>query len=399
MGRDGAVPFPSSRLTRALAVSAAGAVVAGVALVAVASQAAAVGTRYAGTPVGSLELRPASGNNLTAIDYTTSAPCPGGSSFETRVYGFGLPDDGQIVTSRTKANFSTSSRITSAFSHSFQFFAERNNTTLQGTYDVVLRCTDDLGGPNRGEFLQLVDFSSPTAYTARTGTQTPAPTASASTSTSASATATSSAACQTPTVRIGTPIINATGLAQVTIVGARPGSQVELQGYSQDHFSTANFDNDATPVDRAGTADSSGTLSINDLRPPSNTRLRARQVGCSYGSSSVINVRATQTLVVSRVGARAFVISGGSIPARPGGLIISLYRINGTACAAGVEPRNCPGEVQVGQGRADQSSGKYSIRVIFPAADAGKTVRLVVKTGQDAQNAPGRSNVRNLPIN
>ncbi len=236
-----------------------------------------------------------------------------------------------------------------------------------------------------------------------TPTQSPTPTATASPSTSA--TMSPSPVCTTTSgnlaVTINTPTINATGLASVTVSGARAGSTVELQGYSQNHFGTANFANDTTPVDRTAVADGNGTATFNDLRPASNTRVRAKERGCAFADGAlgaVINVRATETLQVTRSGSLKYVVTGSSIPARPGGLIVSLYRINGQACAAGVEPRNCPGEVFIGQGRADQTTGKYRIDLTFPASDANSRVKLVVKTGQDAQNAPGRSNVRDLAV-
>ena len=200
-------------------------------------------------------------------------------------------------------------------------------------------------------------------------------------------------------MRVNTPTINATGLASVTVSGAGANRPIELQGYSQDHYGKQNFDNDPTPVDRTATADENGTATFSDLRPASNTRLRARQVGCTYnGNTDVINVRAQETLEVKRTGSLKYTFSGKSIPARPGGLIISLYRITGNACAAGVEPRSCPGETFIGQGRADANNGQYSIPITFKSSDRNTRDDFVVKTGQDAQNAPGRSNARNLSI-
>ncbi|MEO6203866.1 MAG: hypothetical protein ABIO67_00550 [Mycobacteriales bacterium] len=232
----------------------------------------------------------------------------------------------------------------------------------------------------------------------------PPETASASASASASppASATTAATprvepdCLPISVRVNTPVINATGLASVTAVGATPGSDVELQGYSQNHFGTATFANDPTPVDRVGTADGSGSVTFNDLRPPSNTRLHARQVGCAYGSSDVVAVRTQLTLFVQQRAPRTYEISGGSIPARDGGLIVSLYRIDGAQCAAGLEPRACSSEVFLGQGRADGRTGRFSIRLVVGPGVVGPRMWLVLKTGQDAQNLPGRSNARSL---
>ena len=159
-----------------------------------------------------------------------------------------------------------------------------------------------------------------------------------------------------------------------------------------------NFDNDKTPVDRLGSTDATGSITFTNLRLASNTRVRARQVGCSYGGSAVISVRALQTLAVKRIATRQYVFSGSSIPARPGGLIISLYRIVGAPCAAGVDSKSCPGERLVGQNRANATTGRYSITLTLPARDANSRGKFVVKTGRDAQNQPGRTNVRSLAI-
>ena len=234
-------------------------------------------------------------------------------------------------------------------------------------------------------------------------------TATASPSPSSSATATASASpspqgCpgKALTVKVNTPTINATGNASVTVTGATPTATIELQGYSQNHYGTANFDNDPTPVDRTAKADSNGSYTFNDLKPASNTRVRARQQGCTYGNSAVIEVRAQETLAVKRIGTRKYTFSGRSIPARPGGLIISLYRIVGAACGPGVEPSKCPGEKFVGQARAAAlgapNQGLYSITITFPSSDNNVRDEFVVKTGRDAQNAPGRSNARSLLI-
>jgi len=169
----------------------------------------------------------------------------------------------------------------------------------------------------------------------------------------------------------------------VTITSAPAGATIEVQGYSQNHYLTANFNNDPTPIDRVVTAGSDGSVTINDLRPASNTRLRARVRGCTFtGLGSVINVRTQLTLAANKTGVRTVVISGHSTPARPGGLIVGIYR-DGTL---------------IGQSRASESSGNYSVTLHFPASDQGKRVNLTARTGQDAQNAPGISNVRSLLI-
>jgi len=243
---------------------------------------------------------------------------------------------------------------------------------------------------------------SPSASASPSPSTSPSATPTATTSPSASPSASPSPSCGMPTVRVNTTTVNATGLASVTVTNAPAGSTVELQGYSQDHFGSVNFGNDPTPVDRTGVADANGTVTFDDLRPASNTRLRARVAGCAYGTNSgLINVRATETLKVTRTGTLTYRFSGQSIPARPGGLVVSLYKVVGQTCAAGVEPASCPGEVFLGQSRAIAAgaagAGGYSMTVRFDRGDAGRH-SFVVKTGRDAQNAPGRSNVRSLLI-
>jgi hypothetical protein len=265
-----------------------------------------------------------------------------------------------------------------------------------GAKDVQVKLTDGKTSNTCTGCLNVVSTATPTPTP--TGTRSP----------SATPTSTISPSPQgcpgTPVrVRVNTKTINATGQASVTVTGATPSATIELQGYSQNHEGTASFANDPTPVDRVGKADANGSITFNDLRPASNTRVRARQQGCTFGNSDVIEVRAQETLAVKRTGTRSYTFSGRSIPARPGGLIISLYRIVGTACAAGVEPSKCPGEKFIGQGRAvslgSPGEGLYSIRITFPAADQNVRDEFVVKTGRDAQNAPGRSNARSLLIN
>jgi hypothetical protein len=186
----------------------------------------------------------------------------------------------------------------------------------------------------------------------------------------------------------------------VTVSGARAGQTIVLQGYSQNHFGTASFANDSTPVDRSGIADSNGAHTFSDLRPPSNSRFRARVEGCSFASdfpTALLTVRTTLTLRVTRVEKRTYRFSGHAYPARTGGLIVSIYRVIGTACAAGVAPRSCPGEVLISQDRADAVTGQWVRKLVFDKNTPAR-IRLVLKTGQDSQNAPGRSNARDVSV-
>jgi hypothetical protein len=98
----------------------------------------------------------------------------------------------------------------------------------------------------------------------------------------------------------------------------------------------------------------------------------------------VINVRTTLTLDVVRNGTRDYTFSGDSLPARRGGLIVSLYRVTSSGS-----------QVLTAQTRADATTGRYRIDRRF--SGSGR-FGFVVRTGQDLQNAPGASNVRSLLV-
>ena len=383
---------------RSLALATAGVATAGVALVTVAAPAAAVGARYSGNPVGSLDIRPANGTNQSAIDYTSSAPCPAGTSFETRLFGFGMPDAGEIVTSRTTAGFSTTGPVSSSFSNTPQFFADKNSTTLQGSYDVVLRCTDRFGDASRGDFLRIITFTSPTAYRTEPVTgpspspspsaaasPSPSPSASSSPTASASPTVTMSSSppppsgapseCAVPaSVSLGRQTIVATGATGAT-VRATPGRVVKLFAYSQPSTSFREV--------RSTTLDSSGSITY-QLKPATNTKLYAQQVGCDPSGSVVLNVRTLLSLKVVRNGVRNYTFDGIALPARRGGLIVSLYRVRADGR-----------QVLTSQTRASATDGAYRINRRF--LGTGR-FGFVVRTGQDLQNAPGSSNVRSLLV-
>jgi hypothetical protein len=227
------------------------------------------------------------------------------------------------------------------------------------------------------------------------------PTASASPTPSPTATPSQLPASTLPClgVHVATPTIDATGVSSVSVTGARPGDSIQIQGYSQNHDGTASFANDPTPVD-AGEgsargqrllADESGSLIFSGFRPASNTRYRARVVGGDYcGATAVQSVAAHQSLNVVRRGVRTYTFSGISLPARPGGLIVSLYVVRGTT------------EVLVAQARAsvglsDGSRATYAMTLTFSSRYAARET-FVVKTGRDAQNVAGRSNLRTVAI-
>ncbi|MEX2291941.1 MAG: PA domain-containing protein [Mycobacteriales bacterium] len=208
----------------------------------------------------------------------------------------------------------------------------------------------------------------------------PAPSASATptpTSTPHGDPAPSPLPCATTTTTLQTSTIVATGSAEVTVRTAA-GSAVELWAYTRPSSTFQRV--------RTGTADADG-LARFTVRPPANTRLYGVQPGCDIdvaGQSVVLNVRTALSLFVQRNGTRDYTFTGDSLPARRGGLIVSLYRVT-------TDGR----QVLTAQTRADAANGQWRIDRRFTGTGR---FGFVVRTGQDLQNAPGSSNVRSLLV-
>jgi adhesin/invasin len=192
----------------------------------------------------------------------------------------------------------------------------------------------------------------------------------ASPSPSPSSTSSPSPTCTTASTLLSTAFIYAMETANVTVTAAR-GSTVDLYAYTRPTTTYA--------VVRSGVVAANGTISWG-IRPPRNTRLYAQQRGCPAGNQVVLGVRTTLSLSAVRNGTRNYTFSGDSLPARPGGLIVSLYRID-------------PSGVQTltSQVRASATTGEWILTRQFTGT--GK-FGFVVRTGADLQNAPGSSRVR-----
>lgn len=183
------------------------------------------------------------------------------------------------------------------------------------------------------------------------------------------------AGCAAPlAVRLdGTPL-QAGGSEPVEVHGP-PGTDVQLHAYSRPSTTFR--------LVREGRTDAAGVARF-DLRPPTNTRLYAQQPGCPAGASVVLDVRTTLSIAAQRLGVRDYAFSGDSLPARPGGLIVSLYRVT-----------DAGEQVLTAQARADASDGEWSLRRVFTGSGR---FGFVVRTGQDLQNAPGSSRVRSTLV-
>jgi hypothetical protein len=181
----------------------------------------------------------------------------------------------------------------------------------------------------------------------------------------------STAGCGDPaTVRLEPTVITAGQRATVHVqAGAQQG--VELWAYTRPSTAYRQV--------RTGRTDAAGEATFTVL-PAANTRLYAVASGCAPGPSAVLGVRTALSIDATRVGRLTYVFSGDSTPARPGGLVVSLYRVT-------AEGR----QVLTAQTRADGQTGQWSIRRVFSGTG---TFGFVVRTGADLQNAPGTSRVR-----
>jgi hypothetical protein len=175
--------------------------------------------------------------------------------------------------------------------------------------------------------------------------------------------------------------IIATGSATVT-VREIPHTVVDLFGYTRPSTEYRLVRSERTNADGIATF---------TIRPPANTRLKAaqREEDCTdpvFGTepSVVLNVRTALTLTAERNGVRDYTFAGDSLPARPGGLIVSLYRVTDSGR-----------QVLTAQARADAQNGEWTINRRF--AGTGR-FGFVARTGQDLQNAPGVSNTRSTLV-
>jgi hypothetical protein len=176
------------------------------------------------------------------------------------------------------------------------------------------------------------------------------------------------------TLELAKTAIVATGSTAVT-VHAPPNSVVDLFAYSRPSTTFT--------VARTATVGSTGVVTWT-VAPLTNTRLYAATHGGAPTPQTVLNVATALSLSAAKTGTRTYVFSGRSIPARTGGLIVSLYR-----SADGVH------QILTAQTRADAKTGNWSLTRAFSGVGQ---FSFVVRTGTDLQNAAGTSNARSVRI-
>jgi hypothetical protein len=166
----------------------------------------------------------------------------------------------------------------------------------------------------------------------------------------------------------------ATQAAAVT-VHAPANTVVDLYAYSRPSTTFA--------IVRSATVGATGAITWS-VSPLTNTRLYAQTRGGIATPQVVLGVAPALSLSAARTAARTYVFSGRGIPARTGGLIISLYRITDTTH-----------QVLTAQTRADAKTGNWSLTRVFSGTGP---FTFVVRTGSDVQNIAGRSNERSVRI-
>jgi hypothetical protein len=206
------------------------------------------------------------------------------------------------------------------------------------------------------------------------------------------------------------PVVNATALVTVTVTGAPAGSQVALEAYQQNHYGTATFANAGNT--RTATADANGAATF-QVRFSSNARIRARLANCAFTSNAgfdkgvnangnVLYVRTVLTFTVTRTGVKTYSISGDSLPARPGGLVVNV-NCTDQRCKTAFQGRPNPNGIVL-QLRANQATGEFGPGDLHFGSNwkVGERATLYAVTGDpatgagDAQNVAGRSNNRSL---
>jgi hypothetical protein len=118
-------------------------------------------------PIGQILIVPGDSSDLAAIRIRTSGGCPEkADAYYARLFGHGFPADGLLATPNTSAGLSHTAGFDVYFAQTMKDFAQDNNTTLTGRYDVVVYCIDSFTINSFGEFTGSLEFSAPDRYVA-----------------------------------------------------------------------------------------------------------------------------------------------------------------------------------------------------------------------------------------
>jgi hypothetical protein len=97
----------------------------------------------------------------------TSGGCPAAAdAYYAVLRGKGFPPDGQIITATTDVGLSHTAGFDVYLAETLRDFAADNKTTLQGKYEVSVRCIESFSQTSHGQFTASLEFNSPTKYAA-----------------------------------------------------------------------------------------------------------------------------------------------------------------------------------------------------------------------------------------
>lgn len=112
--------------------------------------------------LGGIDVVPTKGNAETLVSVVTERGCQEPAARVSAVLtGPGLPQDGQVIVAPSELLFSTTRPMELPLSNAFVVYADRNSTPLQGTYTIIVRCTDRIGVTVVDEFRTTMNWSTP----------------------------------------------------------------------------------------------------------------------------------------------------------------------------------------------------------------------------------------------
>ncbi|MCW2779248.1 MAG: hypothetical protein JWN17_2973 [Frankiales bacterium] len=308
--------------------------------------------------------------------YALSASGTTGSTTLKAVTGSFDPDTDEVTVTFSLEDFNSTAKPTAPLAAGAalggqQVLAQRSagagatltSDTAAGTCPYVVGAAPATASPTASPSASPTVAYTPASSSPRPSPSGPAPTASSP-----------AAACSTGPVDLPTRVLRSGASAPVRLSGPA-GAVVDLLAYTRPSTTFR--------VVRTVTLGPDGTSSVT-LTPPSNTRMAARQRGCSVGPSAALTVTATLSLDAHRTGARTYRFAGNSLPKRAGGLAVALYRVDARGH-----------EVLTARTRTDGSTGTWSLTRRF--SGAGR-FGFVLRTGTDASNAAGASAVRTVQV-
>jgi hypothetical protein len=117
--------------------------------------------------LGGLVITPGQGADVSVVQMRTSGGCPKeADAYYAFMKGKGFPADGQIITATTDVGLSHTGAFDVFLAQTLRDFAADNKSTLQGKYEIKVRCIDSFSQNSFGDFGATLNFGTPNAYAA-----------------------------------------------------------------------------------------------------------------------------------------------------------------------------------------------------------------------------------------